>query len=331
MASFILRRLLYTLITLIGISIISWVIITQAPGSPVALTMDPKVSPKIIEQMEKNYDLDKPVYQQYFLWLQRLFTGKLYSFKDGRPVMEKIGERIWNTLLLNLVAMLIIFSLAIPLGVFSARRQYTFLDNLGTFGAYLGISIPSFWLAYLLILGTVKLFGYPVLGMRSFVTEDFTTPEIILDRLWHLMLPSIILAIGGIAALSRYTRSSMLEVIRQDYVRTAKAKGLPEETVYYKHALRNALLPIITLFGFLIPGLIGGSIIMETVFAWPGIGRLAYQAVLARDYPVVMTINTITAVLVLIGNFVADILYGIVRSPNSIWINKWKSQISSTK
>jgi len=150
-----------------------------------------------------------------------------------------------------------------------------------------------------------------VLGMRSFVTEDFTGVEIILDRLWHLMLPSIILAIGGIAALSRYTRSSMLEVIRQDYVRTAKAKGLPEETVYYKHALRNALLPIITLFGFLIPGLIGGSIIMETVFSWPGIGRLAYQAVLARDYPVVMTINTITAVLVLIGNFVADILYGI--------------------
>jgi peptide/nickel transport system permease protein len=312
MGSYIIRRLFYTLITLIGISIISWVIITQAPGSPIALTLDPKVSPKIIAQMEKNYDLDKPIYQQYFLWLERLFTGKLYSFKDGRPVMQKIAERIWNTLLLNLVAMLIIFSLALPLGVFSARRQYTFFDNLGTFGAYLGISIPSFWLAYLLILTTVKLFGYPVLGMRSFVTEGFTEPQLIMDRLWHLMLPSIILAIGGIAALSRYTRSSMLEVIRQDYVRTARAKGLPEETVYYKHALRNALLPVITLFGFIIPGLIGGSIIMETVFAWPGIGRLAYQAVLARDYPVVMTINTITAILVLIGNFVADILYGIV-------------------
>jgi peptide/nickel transport system permease protein len=262
--------------------------------------------------MMKNYDLDKPIYQQYFLWLKRLFTGKLYSFKDGRPVMQKIAERIWNTLLLNLVAMLIIFSLALPLGVFSARRQYTFFDNLGTFGAYLGISIPTFWLAYLLILATVKLFGYPVLGMRSFVTEGFDTTQMVMDRLWHLMLPSIILAIGGIAALSRYTRSSMLEVVRQDYVRTAKAKGLPEETVYYKHALRNALLPIVTLFGFLIPGLIGGAIIMETVFAWPGIGRLAYQAVLARDYPVVMTINTITAGLVLIGNFVADILYGIV-------------------
>jgi peptide/nickel transport system permease protein len=214
--------------------------------------------------------------------------------------------------LLNAVATLIIFSLAIPLGVFSARRQYSFMDNLGTFGAYLGISIPSFWLAYLLILATVKLFGYPVLGMRSFVTEDFTTMEIVMDRLWHLLLPSIILAIGGIASLSRYTRSSMLEVVRQDYVRTARAKGLPEETVFYKHALRNALLPIITIFGFLIPDLIGGSIIMESVFAWPGIGRLSYQAVLARDYPVVMTILTISAVLTLIGNFVADILYAVV-------------------
>jgi peptide/nickel transport system permease protein len=311
MTSFILRRLLHMFITLVGISIISWIIITQAPGSPIALTMDPKVSPKIIEQMEKNYDLDKPVYQQYFLWIKKLFTGKLYSFKDGRPVMEKIGERIWNTLLLNLVATLIIFSLAIPLGIFSAKRQYTFLDHLGTFGAFLGLSIPGFWLAYLIILGTVELFGYPVLGMRSFVTEGFGMAEIVLDRIWHLMLPALIMAIHGIAGLSRYTRSSMLEVIRQDYIRTAKAKGVPEETVYYKHGLKNALLPIITLFGFLIPGLIGGSIIMESVFAWPGIGRLAYQAVLARDYPVVMTILTISAVLTLIGNFIADILYGI--------------------
>ena len=311
MASFILRRLAQMFVTLVGISIISWVIITLAPGGPIGLTLDPKASPKVIEQMMKNYDLDKPIYQQYYLWLKKLFTGKLYSFKDGRPVMQKISERIWNTLLLNLVATLIIFSLAIPLGVFSAKRQYSFLDNLGTFGAYLGVSAPSFWLAYLLILGTVLLFGYPVLGMRSFVTEGFTTTEIVLDRIWHLMLPSIIMAIHGIASLSRYTRSSMLEVIRQDYIRTAKAKGVAEETVYYKHGLRNALLPTITIFGFMIPGLIGGSIIMETVFAWPGIGQLAYQAILARDYPVLMTLNTIAAVLTLIGNFIADILYGI--------------------
>jgi len=303
--------MLQMFITLIGISILSWVIITTAPGGPISLTMDPKVSPKIIEQMMKNYDLDKPIYQQYFLWIKKLFTGKLYSFKDGRPVLEKIWERIGNTLLLNVVAMVIIFSLAIPLGVFSARRQYSLMDRLTTFGVFLGLSIPGFWLAYLIILGTVQLFGYPVLGMRSFVTEGFNPAEIVLDRIWHLLLPALIMAIHGLAGLSRYTRSSMLEVIRQDYIRTAKAKGVPEETVYFKHGLRNALLPIVTLFGFLIPGLIGGSIIMESVFAWPGIGRLAYQAVLARDYPVVMTINTITAVLVLLGNFIADLLYGV--------------------
>ncbi|MBS3918177.1 MAG: ABC transporter permease [Deltaproteobacteria bacterium] len=311
MTSFLLRRILQMFITLIGISIISWLIITTAPGGPISLTMDPKISPKIIEQMMKNYDLDKPVYQQYFLWIKKLFTGRLYSFKDGRPVLEKIWERIGNTLLLNLVAMTIIFSLAIPLGVFSARKQYSMMDRLTTFGVFLGLSIPGFWLAYLIILGTVELFGYPVLGMRSFVTEGFGAGEIVMDRIWHLLLPAMIMAIHGLAGLSRYTRSSMLEVIRQDYIRTAKAKGVPEETVYYKHGLRNALLPIVTLFGFLIPGLIGGSIIMESVFAWPGIGRLAYQAVLARDYPVVMTINTITAVLVLLGNFIADLLYGV--------------------
>src|SRR4030065_2303714 len=154
MVSFLLKKLFQLFITLIVIIIISWVVITQAPGSPIALTMDPKVSPIIIEQMMKNYDLDKPIYQQYYLWLKKLFTGKLYSFKDGRPVMQKINERIWNTLLLNLVATIIIFSLAIPLGVFSAKRQYSFLDNLGTFGAYLGGSAPCFCLAYLILLVT---------------------------------------------------------------------------------------------------------------------------------------------------------------------------------
>jgi peptide/nickel transport system permease protein len=213
MLAYILRRLLYMFITLIGISIISWVIITQAPGSPIALTMDPKVSPKIIEQMEKNYDLDKPVHQQYFLWLQRLFSGTLYSFKDGRPVLGKINERIWNTLLLNGVAILIIFSLAIPLGVFSARRQYTLMDYLGTFGAYLGISIPSFWLAYLLILGTVKLFGYPVLGMvvcdGDFICRNrhgLSAPDPALSHPGH----------RSIVAL-RYTRSNARSD-RQDYI-----------------------------------------------------------------------------------------------------------------
>ena len=309
MGAYLIKRLIQTIPILFGITIISFLIINLAPGSPVGMTLNPTASPKVIEQMRKNYDLDKPLHLQYLLWLKRLFTGNLYSFKDGKPVLDKILERLPATLVLNAMATLLIFSLAIPLGIFSATHRYSFLDNLGTFLAFLGISIPSFWLAYLLILGVVKIFGVPVLGLRSFGLDQPGIWVLLSDRIWHLMLPATVLAVGGIAAISRYTRSSMLEVLRQDYIRTAKAKGLPDEEVHYRHALRNALLPIITLFGFLVPGLIGGSVIIETVFAWPGIGRLAYQAVLSRDYSVVMTILTLTSALTLLGNLLADILY----------------------
>jgi peptide/nickel transport system permease protein len=309
MSNYLIKRLVQTIPILFGITIISFLIINLAPGSPVGMTLNPTASPKVIEQMRKNYDLDKPLHLQYLLWLKRLFTGNLYSFKDGKPVLDKILERLPATLVLNFMATLLIFSLAIPLGIFSATHRYSFLDNLGTFLAFLGISIPSFWLAYLLILGVVKIFGVPVLGLRSFGLDQPGIWVLLSDRIWHLMLPATVLAVGGIAAISRYTRSSMLEVLRQDYIRTAKAKGLTDEEVHYRHALRNALLPIITLFGFLVPGLIGGSVIIETVFAWPGIGRLAYQAVLSRDYSVVMTILTLTSALTLLGNLLADILY----------------------
>jgi peptide/nickel transport system permease protein len=312
MIKYLIRRLLQNIPILFGITLISFFIIHLAPGSPIGLTLNPKASPKIIEQMEKNYDLDKPIVVQYVLWVKKLCTGDLHSFKDGKPVLEKITERIPATLLLNVVAMVIIFSVAIPLGVFSATRRYSWFDNLTTFGAYLGISIPSFWLAYLLILATVKCFGHPILGMRSFGMEESGVIAFVLDHLWHLMLPSLILAVGGIAAISRYMRSSMLEVIQQDYIRTARAKGISEDDVYYRHALRNALLPIVTIFGFLVPSLISGSVIIETVFAWPGIGRLAYQAVLSRDYSLVMTILTLSSALTLIGNMLADVLYGVV-------------------
>jgi len=312
MLKYIFRRILQTIPTLFGITIISFLIINLAPGTPIGMTLNPKASPEVIKQMEKNYDLDKPYHVQYILWLKKLFTGKLYSFKDGKPVMEKIRERLPATIILNLIAAIIIYFLAIPLGVFSATKQYSFGDNVGTFFAYVGISIPSFWLAYLLILGTVKLFGFPVLGIRSFTLVSQDLAPLFFDRLAHLVLPSIVLAISGIGAISRYARSSMLEVIRQDYIRTAKAKGLSPDEINYNHALRNALLPIITLIGFLVPGLIGGSVIIETVFAWPGIGRMAYQAILSRDYSVIMTINTIVAVLVLFGNLLSDILYAWV-------------------
>jgi len=175
-----------------------------------------------------------------------------------------------------------------------------------------GISMPSFWLAYMLILLVVQVFGWPVLGARTFGLVELSMTANLFDRAWHLFFPSLILAVGGIASLSRYMRGSMLEVSRQDYITTARAKGLSEEDVKYRHALRNALLPIITIFGLLIPSLIGGSVIIESIFAWPGIGQLSYQSVLSRDYPTIMTLNSIAAVLVLLGNLIADLLYAWV-------------------
>lgn len=312
MRGYIFRRLLQTLPTLFGITVISFVIIHIAPGSPIGMQLNPKVSPRVVRQMLENYDLDKPLHIQYVRWLKKLFAGKLYSFKDGKPVIAKIKERLPATLILNITSIILIFGFAIPLGVFSATHRYSLMDNIGTLLAYIGISVPGFWLAYMLILLVVEHTGLSVLGMRTFSMAGGTGIEVLMDRVWHLVLPSVILAIGGIAGISRYTRSSMLEVIRQDYIRTARAKGLSENDIYYKHALRNALMPIITIFGFLVPMLIGGSVIIETVFAWPGIGRLAYQSVLSRDYPTVMTIMTISAFLTLIGNLLADVLYAIV-------------------
>ena len=312
MTSYIIRRLLISIIVLFGITVVSFLMIHIAPGSPIGMSLNPKESPEIIEKMEKNFHLKDPYYKQYWFWIRDLCTGELKSLKDGQPVLRKIGERLPATIGLNIVATIIIFSTAIPLGIFSATRRYSLADHVLTFLAFLGISLPSFWLAYILILFVVWLFGLPVLGAVTFGLAPLATFQNIADRGWHLFLPSLLEAIGGIAWLSRYMRGSMLEVYQQDYIRTAWAKGLSPDDVKYKHALRNALLPIITIFGFLIPGLIGGAVIIESIFAWPGIGRLGYESVLSRDYPTIMTLNTITAVLVLLGNLVADILYAVV-------------------
>ena len=312
MTSYILRRLLISIVVLFGITVISFLMIHIAPGSPIGVALNPKVPQKVIEQWEKNFHLNKPYATQYCLWLRDLVSLNLTSFKDGRPVMTKIAERLPYTILLNVVDTLIVFSLAIPLGIYSAARRYSIADHTLTFFSFMGISLPSFWLAYLLIFFVVGTLGLPVLGARTFGLAPLPPFPAVADRIWHLTLPAIVGAVGGIASLSRYMRGSMLEVLRQDYIRTARAKGLEEENVTYRHALKNALLPFITIFGFLIPSLIGGSVIIESIFAWPGIGRLAYESVLSRDYPTVMTITTISAVLVLLGNLVADILYAVV-------------------
>ncbi len=312
MFQFILRRLIQSIPVLFGISVLSFAMIHLAPGSPLGVLMDPKVPPKVVEQWERNFNLDKSLPAQYGLWLKNLATGDLRSFKDGRPVIDKIMERLPATLILNLVATIIIFSIAIPLGVYSATHRYSLADHTTTLFAFVGISMPSFWLAYMLILLIVQGLGLPILGSRTFGLTEVGAVAGLADRLWHLFLPSVILSVAGIASLSRYMRGSMLEVTRQDYITTALAKGLPDDEVRYRHGLRNALMPIITIFGFLIPTLIGGSVIIESIFAWPGIGRLAYQSVLSRDYPTIMTINMITAILVILGNLMADVLYGVV-------------------
>ncbi|MEF9426375.1 MAG: ABC transporter permease, partial [Candidatus Mariimomonas ferrooxydans] len=202
--------------------------------------------------------------------------------------------------------------LSFPVRIGAAIQRGSFFDRSSTFIAYVLISIPSFFFAYILIIFVVKTFNISVIGMQTFGMTRADDIYQIMDRIWHLVLPSILGALGGIALLSRYVRAQMLEVIHQDYIRTARAKGLSGDMVYYKHGLRNALLPFVTMFGLILPGLIGGSVIIESIFAWPGMGRMGYEAILARDYPIILTINFIAAVLVLIGTFISDILYMVV-------------------
>jgi len=210
------------------------------------------------------------------------------------------------------VGTIITWTLSFPIGIHAAIKRGGFYDRSTTFLSYLLISIPGFFFAYILIILVVTRLEVPVIGMQTFGLGDSSGLELAMDRIWHLLIPSILGATGGIAILSRYVRGQMLEVEGHDYVRTAKAKGLPSEQVHYKHALRNALLPFVTMFGLILPGLIGGSVIIESIFSWPGMGRMGYEAILARDYPIILTINFISAVLVLAGTFISDLLYLVV-------------------
>ena len=221
-------------------------------------------------------------------------------------------KRQLNSLPLFVVGTLITWTLSFPVGIRSAIFRGGIYDRSATFISYVLISIPGFFFAYILIILVVTYFHVPVIGMQTFGIGDAPASHLFMDRIWHLLLPSVLGATGGVAVLSRYVRSQMLEVEGQDYIRTARAKGLPPEQVHYKHALRNALLPFVTMFGLILPGLIGGSVIIESIFSWPGMGRMAYEAILARDYPVILTVNFISAVLVLAGTFISDLLYLVV-------------------
>ncbi|MBI2081764.1 MAG: ABC transporter permease [candidate division NC10 bacterium] len=317
MLAYVARLVFVSALQLLAITMLAFAVVHLAPGEPIALQQELQAtqSPQQKQTLRELYGLDKPLYVQYWTWLTRLARvdlGRSFS-PDGRPVWEKIRERIPVTLSLNLAEVCLIYLIAVPLGVFAAVRRHSLFDRLTTVFVFVGFATPDFWLALLLmILFGVQLGWLPISGLRSLNWEYLPPPAQVWDLLAHLVLPIFIGAFGGLAGLSRFMRGSMLEVIRQDYIRTAQAKGLPERTVLYKHALRNAVLPIVTILGLSLPGLIGGSVIVESVFGIPGMGQLAVQSVFARDYPVVMGLLAIGAGLTLVGNRLADVCYGLV-------------------
>lgn len=316
MLRYVFKRLLLMIPLFFGITLITFAVIHLAPGGPVEVQteMSLKASAQARENLKRLYGLDKPLHVQYFEWLgrfMRLDFGK--SFVDNRKVIDKIAERIPITLIINLLSLFLIAVLAIPLGVLSATRQYSFFDKVSTVFVFIGYSTPTFWLALLLMLLFGVYLGWlPISGYQSIDIAGLSWAERVVDWIKHLILPVCVSAFGGIAGLSRYSRSSMLEVIRQDYIRTARAKGLSERQVIIRHGLRNALLPIVTILGLSVPGLIGGGVIFETIFAIPGMGQLFYSSTMSRDYPTIMGILVIGAVLTLLGNLLADVLYAIV-------------------
>ena len=316
MFSYLTKRVLLMIPLIFGITLITFTVIHLAPGNPVEVQteMSLKVTAQAKENLKKLYGLDKPLHVQYLDWITRfvkLDFGK--SFVDGRNVLDKIAERIPITLTINILSMLIIFLIAIPIGILSATKQYSLFDKLSTVFVFIGFSTPTFWLALLLmILFGVTMGILPISGIQSIDVSDMGPFERLLDWIRHLILPVGISAFGGIAGLSRYSRSSMLEVIRQDYIKTARAKGLKESKVIFRHAFRNALMPIVTILGLSVPGLIGGGVIFETIFAIPGMGQLFYASTMARDYPTIMGILVIGAILTLFGNLIADISYALV-------------------
>ena len=317
MALFALRRLLLSIPLLIGITFVSYVVISLAPGGPLDFLTpeDPNASPEVKERLIKEFGLDRPIHVQYWEWLKRavrLDFGRSF-LPDGRPVLVKIGERLPVTLFLNLIEMAIIVGLAVPIGVLSATRQYSLYDKITTIFVFVGFATPDFWLALLLMaLFGAQLGWLPISGLRHINAEYLPFWSQQWDLLSHLILPITVATFGGLAGFSRYMRQSMLEVVRQDYIQSARAKGLAERVVVGKHALRNAMLPIVTILGLSLPGLIGGSVIVESIFAIPGMGQLMVQAAFERDYPVLMGNLVIVATITLLANLAADVAYGLV-------------------
>jgi peptide/nickel transport system permease protein len=293
-----------------GITIVLFAVIQAAPGGPEGALLESGrfIDPDVIDAYRRRLGVDQPVPVQYVRWLGGALSGDLgLSFSTTRPVGEMILERLPATLELMGASFLLAAVLAIGLGVFSAVRQYSLFDHLGTGLSFLGIAMPVFWLALILqLVFSVRLGWLPVAGTGTVGASSLG------DHLTHLVLPAVVLSFRNVAGWSRYLRSSLLEVLGQDYVRTARAKGLPERTVIGVHAVRNALIPVLSIMALDLAGLFSGAVITETIFAWPGIGRMFVQAMFARDYPLLMGILLLGSVMVLVFNLLADVLYGVL-------------------
>ncbi|MDD3223371.1 MAG: ABC transporter permease [Clostridium sp.] len=312
MRQYIVRRILTMIPVLLGISLIIFFIFAMAPGDAVT-TANPHMSVAARAQIRHQMHLDKPKIVQYLYWLKGALHGDFgTSTFYKKSVGTVINSFIWNSFILGLTSTIAVIAIAVPVGVVAATKQYSKFDSISSVFALLSMSIPDFFIGLLLIkFFSVDLPIFPISGMT---TTGSTAAGLshITDVLYHMFLPFLVLTITSIAGIMKYMRSNMLEVISEDYIRTARAKGLREKVVIYKHALRNALIPIITLLGFTIPGLFAGAIITEQIFSWPGIGPVTYLAVINRDYPLSMGINMIYAVLMLIGNLIADVTYAVV-------------------
>ena len=315
MIGYLGKRLLQAVPILIGASTIIFFLMHAAPGDPTSIYLgNPNIDARVIEQMRENLGLDQPVHIQYVKWISSFLQGEFgYSFSQKRPIADILKDTIPNTLILSGVALAIIFVLGVVIGTVQAVRQYSWGDNLATALAFFFYSMPSFWFGLMLILlFAYKLQWLPASQMTSVNYEFMSGSAQLTDRLKHLLMPALALGVGGAASVARYMRSGMLEQVHQDYVRTARAKGLSEGKVIFKHAMRNALIPVITLLGLFLPFLMAGSVLIETVFAWPGMGRTIVTAIFQRDYPVVLATAFVISVMVILGNLIADVLYSIV-------------------
>ena len=311
-----LQKTIWLLTVFIGITLVSFSVIHLAPGSPTDMetTLNPLADAAAQQRLAEFYGLDRPLHVQYASWLKQLarldFGNSMSS--DGRPVIDKITERLPLTLWVNLTVLFLTLILAIPLGIIAARHRGGLFDKGTTLFVFIGFSMPGFWLALLLVVFfSIELQWLPLSGVTSLDHDSLSAPGKVLDIMRHLALPVFVATFGSLAGMSRFMRASVLEVLRQDYILTAKAKGLPERTIMFRHALANALLPVITLLGLQVPALIGGSVILETIFALPGLGLLFYDAVMSRDYPLIMGSLVLGAVLTLFGNLLADFCYGL--------------------